>query len=101
VAQHCAASRGEYSSHETAIAADPAVADRIHASMQGVQAAAGKTMRDRTGPDPDLEQLGAGDHAVLALGHHRYRGIRATLTGFGPHMGVNPVSMSHGAQHPG
>jgi hypothetical protein len=67
VSQHRAAPRGQYGSHQAAIAADTAIAHRIHASMQRVQAGAGETMPDGTGPNPDLEQLGAGDQAVLAM----------------------------------
>jgi hypothetical protein len=84
VAQNRTASRSEYGSYEVTNAAEAAMAHGVHASMQGVRAAAGEMMPDRPGADTDLEQLAARDHAVLALGNRGDRSIRPTLTAFGP-----------------
>ena len=97
MAQHRPAPGREYGSHEPAIVADAGMAHRVHPPVQRVQAAAGETMANGSRSDPDLEQLGARDHAVLAFGQRSDRGVGAALTGFGPHKGVKPVSMSHGA----
>ena len=44
------------------------VADGVHSAMQGMQPSAIQAMADRVAAEAQLEQLRAGDDAVLALG---------------------------------
>jgi hypothetical protein len=73
------------------------MADRVHAPMDGVQAATLDAMVDRVGSDPELDELTPRHDAVLARGERRDRRVgatRLTLTAYFRH---NVSHGSHGA----
>jgi hypothetical protein len=44
------------------------VADSVHAAVHTVKSVPGHAAVDRTAPEPDRQELGASDNAVLPLG---------------------------------
>jgi hypothetical protein len=58
---------GQYGGHPPAATRETAVSDRIHAPVDGQEAAALEPVADRPAAEPEILQLPAGDHPVLAL----------------------------------
>src|SRR5205085_3366734 len=96
---------GQHRRHPPALDREPRVADRIHAAVQQVEMAASDQPVDLVSREPELEQLPAGDHAVLSLGQRREpprtcviltRSTRAKIALGGHEPSVNEISSGVG-----
>jgi hypothetical protein len=71
------------------------VADGVDAAVERVEAAHGEAVLDRSPPEAELDQLPAGDHAVLPGGERGNRRVRTTRSTFTPYFVVNVERARH------
>jgi hypothetical protein len=83
---------GKQGSHPASARAQVPVAHGVHPAVHGMQPGTLYPVLDRSRPDPKLEELASGDHAVLAFSKPKQRPVEVsgrTIGRFSPIIGVN------------
>ena len=96
VAEDGARARGEHGRGPPAFAGQHTVADRVDPAVHGVEPAALQPVTDRPATEPEVDELSAGDDAVLGLGERGDRAVHAANATFGPFKGPKCSLAGHG-----
>ena len=88
VAERGALAAGEHGGHSPSRSVEPRVADRVNPAVDDVEAPGGHAVVDRAGPEAEVPQLGAGDHAMLDVREVRDLPVDGGLRAFTSYIGV-------------
>jgi hypothetical protein len=85
----------EDGSHPASVSRDDPMPDRVHTAVERMQPAGLESMTDRTAADPEVGELGPGDHAVLKLRERSDGAIDFVRLQFGPYDGLKCGGVFH------
>ena len=86
VREHGTVAAGEHSGHPMRLGAQRAMAHRVNAAMEAMEAVRPKPLVDPGLPNADAPQLVPGDHAILPPRERRQPGIHPGSVAFSGHL---------------